>query len=497
MYNLYLSLPTFLFSIFCYFYSLKSFKNNQQNLALILIILGGLILRIYSASDLFLHSWDERYHALVAKNLLQHPLLPTLYEHPVLDYNYQNWTSNHIWVHKQPFSLWMMSLSLHLFGINEWALRIPSILFSTATIWLTYSIGKYFYDSKTGLLAAFFCSINGLIIELTGGKIATDHVDICFLFLIALAIYCSIRFAETPKMVLNFSVGVCIAAAILTKWLPALIVLPIWFLLVWSEKKLKFTQIIFHFLFLLLVIAALVFPWQYYIFQQFPKEAAWEYSFNVRHFTEVLDGMSGSYFYFVNQIRINYGDIIYIPLIWFILKQQDSLKNSAISIWIFIPLVFFSLAKTKMQGYILFIAPALFIVTAYFYFEFKNQNYAFLHPFLKKFISLLLLILPIRYSIERLKPFELDNKNPQWAIDLKNLKTNTNENTILFNCESPIEAMFYTNLTAYPQLPDQKLIDTLISKGKNIIINDKGDVSNEIKSLNNVQFIHLSSPNPK
>ena len=81
-----------------------------------------------------------------------------------------------------------------------------------------------------------------------------------------------------------------------------------------------------------------------------------------------------------------------------------------------------------MQGYILFIAPALFIVTAYFYFEFKNQNYAFLHPFLKKFISLLLLILPIRYSIERLKPFELDNKNPQWAIDLKNLKTNTNEN---------------------------------------------------------------------
>ena len=101
MYNLYLSLPTFLFSIFCYFYSLKSFKNNQQNLALILIILGGLILRIYSASDLFLHSWDERYHALVAKNLLQPPLLPTLYEHPVLDYNYQNWTANHIWVQKQ------------------------------------------------------------------------------------------------------------------------------------------------------------------------------------------------------------------------------------------------------------------------------------------------------------------------------------------------------------------------------------------------------------
>ena len=79
MYNLYLSLPTLLFSIVCYFFSWKSFKNNQLNLALILTILGGLILRIYSASDLFLHSWDERYHALVAKNLLQHPLLPTLY----------------------------------------------------------------------------------------------------------------------------------------------------------------------------------------------------------------------------------------------------------------------------------------------------------------------------------------------------------------------------------------------------------------------------------
>jgi len=38
------------------------------------LILCGFILRFYTASDLFLHSWDECYHALVAKNLIQHPL---------------------------------------------------------------------------------------------------------------------------------------------------------------------------------------------------------------------------------------------------------------------------------------------------------------------------------------------------------------------------------------------------------------------------------------
>jgi 4-amino-4-deoxy-L-arabinose transferase len=110
--------------------------------------------------------------------MIQHPLMPTLYDNPLLSYDYKSWIANHIWVHKQPLPLWGMALSMWLFGVNEIALRLPSIIMSTIGIYLTFVIGSYFFSRKTGYLAALLFSINGLIIELTAGRVATDHIDI-------------------------------------------------------------------------------------------------------------------------------------------------------------------------------------------------------------------------------------------------------------------------------------------------------------------------------
>ncbi len=38
-----------------------------------------------------LHDWDERYHALVAKNMIEQPFKPMLYKNPVLPYDYKDW----------------------------------------------------------------------------------------------------------------------------------------------------------------------------------------------------------------------------------------------------------------------------------------------------------------------------------------------------------------------------------------------------------------------
>lgn len=70
-----------------------------------LLMLCGFALRLYSSCDFYLHEWDERYHALVAKNLAGHLLLPTLYDNPVLPADYRDWTHSTVWLHKQPLSL--------------------------------------------------------------------------------------------------------------------------------------------------------------------------------------------------------------------------------------------------------------------------------------------------------------------------------------------------------------------------------------------------------
>jgi 4-amino-4-deoxy-L-arabinose transferase-like glycosyltransferase len=94
-------------------------KHDKIKSAVLLVVLAGFIIRCFVASDPYLHPWDERYHALVAKNIISEPLKPTLYEDPVLPYNYKQWHKNHIWVHKQPMPLWMMAASMNVFGVNE------------------------------------------------------------------------------------------------------------------------------------------------------------------------------------------------------------------------------------------------------------------------------------------------------------------------------------------------------------------------------------------
>lgn len=474
-----------------YFFSWKYRLREDYKVAILLLILCGLILRVYVSTDFFLHTWDERYHALVAKNLMQHPLKPTLYENPLLPYDYKNWAGNHIWVHKQPLPLWTMAGSMWLFGVNEIALRIPSIVLTTIGIWLTFAIGSFIFNRKIGYLAAFFYSINGLIIELTGGRIATDHIDIFFLFFIELSIFFIIKFINNKNTLFNFLVGLSIGAAILSKWLPALIVLPVWFLLVIDSGKFQIRSIISHFVVLITTILIVVVPWQLYIFRTFPIEATWEASYNIKHITDVLGENTGSVLYFINKIRINYGELIYIPLIWFLWKTLRNIhdkKRMAIAIWAIIPILFFSFIKTKMQAYILFTAPALFLITSEFFHMLLVYKRKHKFKILNELVLILLIALPIRYSFERLKPFEKRDKKPQWVSDLKELNDRNIEKGVLFNYERPIEAMFYTDLTVYSTIPERSFIIDKLSEGYTVIINDNGNIPKHFAVIEGVKI---------
>ena len=88
---LFASLP----AIFGLYFAL--FKSNFK-FGLGLLILSGFLIRLLMISlDPFLHDWDERYHALVAKNLSQYPFKPMLRVDPIMAYDMEAWCCNHIW----------------------------------------------------------------------------------------------------------------------------------------------------------------------------------------------------------------------------------------------------------------------------------------------------------------------------------------------------------------------------------------------------------------
>lgn len=157
------------------------------SLAFILLMSGGI--KSYFSLDEYLHEWDERCHALVAKNMISEPLKPMLYVNPVEPYDHRNWLGNLIWLMKPPIPLWGMSLSLSIFGISEFAVRIPGILFALGSVVLTFLIARRLFGEKAALLAAFMHGIHGMLSELASGRLSSDGVEACFLFFVELAVF--------------------------------------------------------------------------------------------------------------------------------------------------------------------------------------------------------------------------------------------------------------------------------------------------------------------
>lgn len=457
-------LITALFSLFLsIFFYLK--KNYQFSLFTTIIL--GASLRIYTALDPFIHEWDERYHALVAKNFIKHPLIPTLYDIPLLNHEY-GWTSSHIWLHKQPVTLWLMSASIYLFGNTDFAIRIPSLIMSAMAILLIYDIARSLWDKKTASIAAFFFAINGLAIELSAGRVATDHVDIAFLFFTLLASYIAVRGRFSKSLTVPIGIGISVGLAVLCKWLPALIILPFYFFLIVKNQGTKKSLVSLLISFIITILVAL--PWQLFIHINFPEQAMMEQNHNLLHFTQVLDNQGGSWYYFINKIRINYGELIYLPLIWFIFSYSKwEHKNHwyAFIIILFIPTVFFSLAATKMQGYLMFIAPFFFLITAKFLTS--TASYSFLRR-INNIIILVFVLIGIRYGLERVKPFN-NRTVPIWKNQIVEIQKKYQGNKlVIFNSTHPIETMYYTDFIAYSGIPSKNEIVKIQSMGYHYII---------------------------
>ena len=202
----------------------------HRNKILILIGILMLCLKIFLANeDGFLHEWDERYHALVAKNMMQHPAKPMLRLDPVLAYDHRDWCCNHIWLHKPPLALWSIAASMKVFGLSVLALRLPGMLLSTLLILIAYSAGRTIGTSELGFLGGIFAGISYYHIELSLGAVRLDHVDNFLLFFTSLAMLSSLRLLSKPSPKWVWIAGLATGAAVLSKWLIGFAPLGIYF----------------------------------------------------------------------------------------------------------------------------------------------------------------------------------------------------------------------------------------------------------------------------
>jgi 4-amino-4-deoxy-L-arabinose transferase-like glycosyltransferase len=130
--------------------------------------------------------------------------------------------SNFITVDKSPASLWVIDLSMRLFGVNSWSLLIPQALEGVAAVGLVYAAVKRVAGPNAGLLA-------GAALATT--PVATlmfryDNPDALLVLLLTASAYATVRALEFGRLRWLVLAGTVLGFAFLTKMLQAVLVVP-------------------------------------------------------------------------------------------------------------------------------------------------------------------------------------------------------------------------------------------------------------------------------
>lgn len=109
-----------------------------------LILLLTFILRLINLKQSLW--WDEAINVVYAKSS---SFWWFLTKYPIGDFHPPGWFAI-VWV-------WG-----HIFGFSEIAIRLPSVILGTATVWITFLLGKELFGKKAGIVAALFLAISPL-----------------------------------------------------------------------------------------------------------------------------------------------------------------------------------------------------------------------------------------------------------------------------------------------------------------------------------------------
>lgn len=487
--------------------------KKNVSVSLLILLAGALCLRFFYASlDPFLNEWDEQVHALVAKNMLDHPFAPTLYDPPALDYHVGNWIEEHIWLHKQPLFLWQITLSYKLFGLSELSTRLPSIILSSLALFFIYRIGKLSVNERTGFIGAFLFAVGYYSLELIINRFPTDHNDISFHFYVTASIWAWTEYRVSGKLKWLLMIGLFSGMAVLVKWLTGLLVFAGWGISVIFQKESRGKLASYLRIAVAFAVSLAVFlPWQLYIMHRYPTESAINYKFNTLHFTEVIEGHGGDALYYFHNLRTLYGGgqlvpfLIIIAVVFFLYKVKDRAMRIAFATFITIIYLFFTLAATKMVSFCYVISPFIFIsFGAVTDSAFKWINNKLNRPLMLRALFIIILLAlgiaffdPGRFSEKHIAWRKGNNSHyPEYYKDITIIKSLDHfpPNTLLLNCKAfqHIAAMFYNDLTAYARLATPEELAMLKKKGYKIVVFDNGKLPGYYLNDPSIQLINLN-----
>ncbi len=190
-----------------------------RNSLIIAIIAFLLFVPFLGAVHLF--DWDEINFAECAREML------VTHDYFSVKINFQPFWE------KPPIFIWMQALSMSVFGVSEFAARLPNAICGIVTLVVLYNIGRKLVDDKFGMIWALVYASSFL----PHFYFKSGIIDPWFNLFIFLGVYYFILFANTKTIRSLIVSALFIGLGVLTKGPVAVLVLGLCVAVYWIIKR--------------------------------------------------------------------------------------------------------------------------------------------------------------------------------------------------------------------------------------------------------------------
>ena len=168
---------------------------------------------------------------------------------------------------KPPMLFWISSASMWLFGIHDWAYRLPSFLFSLLSVYSTYRFALLYYSRRTAVLGALVLA-SAQAIFLINHDVRTDTMLMGW---VILSIWQLAAWFLKKKWRYLIIASVAIAGGMMTKG-PIALMVPIFAFSIHFVMKRQLTAFFrWEYLIMLLIIGILLIPMSIGLYHQFDQ----------------------------------------------------------------------------------------------------------------------------------------------------------------------------------------------------------------------------------
>ncbi|OGC07374.1 hypothetical protein A2526_02490 [candidate division WOR-1 bacterium RIFOXYD2_FULL_36_8] len=347
---------------------------------ILILVLISIFLFFFGLGIFSLWETDEVIYTQVAKEIIQTG----------------DWITLHFqgspWFIHPPMFMWLTALTGAFLGFSNFIARIWCSIFGLIGVVTVYYFGRLLHNEESGFYSA-------LVLATSFQYILQSRIaifDIPLIVLMLLAVFCFFKGYKEKKQRYYSLFYIFMGLAVFMKG-PIGILLPVFIIIlylfivgdalkVWKECH-PIVGIIF---------AGIIGGWWYLVEylingQVFVDRVIGYYTVN--RFAGIVESHTGSWYYYFPVIFLGFlpWSIFLFEGIYNLFKERKSAKeNIFILLWIGIGFVFFSMAHTKLPGYIMSLYPYLALTVGILFATKKKMNYSFIAL---AFVSSLLILL--------------------------------------------------------------------------------------------------------